>query len=62
MNLTVDKPSWPLSSYAPAKYEPMLVAGLDQSFEELRVNAAKALKEGKINEYVSNLQHSETFD
>ncbi|KAF5322519.1 hypothetical protein D9619_000184 [Psilocybe cf. subviscida] len=51
MNLTVDKPSWPLSSYAPAKYEPMLVAGLDQSFEELRVNAAKALKEGKINEY-----------
>jgi nucleoporin NUP42 len=47
-----DKPSWPLSSYGAAKYEPVVIAGLDESPEELRVKAVTALKAGTINEYV----------
>ena len=48
-----EKPLWPLSSYAPSKHEPLLLAGLDESPEELRVKAFTALKAGNINEYVS---------
>jgi nucleoporin NUP42 len=47
-----DKPLWPLSSYGAAKYEPIVIGGLDESPEELRVKAVTALKAGTINEYV----------
>ena len=48
----VDKPLWPLSSYGPAKSEPNLLSGLDESPEELRVRAVTALRAGNTNEYV----------
>ena len=48
----VDKPNWPLSSYGPAKGEPNLVRGLDESAEELRWRAVSALKAGNVAEYV----------
>jgi nucleoporin NUP42 len=48
----VDKPIWSLSSYGPAKYEPNLVSGVDESFEELRVKATLALKNNAGQEYV----------
>lgn len=48
----VEKPLWGLSSYAPAKLEPNLISGLDMSFEELRVNAAIALQNNTVPEYV----------
>ena len=44
---------WPLSSYAPSKHEPLLIAGLDESPEELRVKAVAAVASGNINAYVS---------
>lgn len=47
-----DKPLWPLSSYGAAKYEPIVIGGLDESPEELRVKAVTVLKAGSINEYV----------
>lgn len=47
-----EKPLWPLTSYGPAKYQPALIAGLDESLEELRARAATALKAGTIEEYV----------
>ncbi|KIM35004.1 hypothetical protein M413DRAFT_449956, partial [Hebeloma cylindrosporum] len=47
-----EKPLWPLSSYGPSKHEPLLLAGLDESPEELRVKAVAALKAGNINEYL----------
>ena len=50
----IDKPMWPLSSYAPAKHEPLLIPGLDESPEELRVKAAAAVASGNINSYVSS--------
>ena len=46
---------WPLSSYAPSKHEPLLIPGLDESPEELRVKAATAVVSGNINAYVSPL-------
>ncbi|KZT29505.1 hypothetical protein NEOLEDRAFT_605845 [Neolentinus lepideus HHB14362 ss-1] len=52
MTPQVDKPMWPLSSYGPAKHEPLLVAGLDESPEELRVKAMLELKSGTVNEYI----------
>lgn len=52
-DLSSDKPLWPLSSYGPAKFEPNIVAGLDESMEELRVRAALALNAGNSNDYVS---------
>lgn len=61
MNPAFEKPIWPLSSYAPAKNEPLLVTGLDQSFEELRVRASQALKAGNVNEYVSSCTSLITF-
>jgi nucleoporin NUP42 len=48
----VDKPLWPLSSYGPAKFEPVLIANLDESPDELRVRAVMASKAGSINDYV----------
>ncbi|KAG5644807.1 hypothetical protein DXG03_007629 [Asterophora parasitica] len=48
-----DKPLWPLSTYAPAKHEPNLLAGLDESAEELRVRAYTANQSGKGAEYVA---------
>ena len=52
LRVGVDKPLWSLSSYGPAKFEPNLVTGLDMSFEELRVNAAMALQNNTVAEYV----------
>lgn len=49
----IDKPIWPLSSYAPAKYEPILLGGLDESPEELRFRAFSANQSGAFTEYVS---------
>ena len=57
----IDKPIWPLSSYAPAKHEPLLITGLDESPEELRVKAAAAVASGNINAYVS-LLFTRVFD
>jgi len=52
-DLSSDKPLWPLSCYGPAKFEPNIISGLDESMEELRVRAALALIAGNSNEYVS---------
>lgn len=52
-DLTSDKPLWPLSTYGPAKHEPNLLPGLDESMEELRVRAVRALGAGNVQEYVS---------
>ncbi|KAH6914552.1 hypothetical protein BKA70DRAFT_1556976 [Coprinopsis sp. MPI-PUGE-AT-0042] len=48
-----DKPMWPLSSYGPAKGEPLVISGLDLSFEEMRCKAFEANKAGNAQEYVS---------
>lgn len=54
----MEKPLWPMSSYGPAKYEPILVSNLDESPEELRVRAMTAIKSGSISDYVhSPLSH-----
>lgn len=50
----MDKPIWPLSSYGPAKHEPILLGGLDESPEELRVRAFTAKQSGNFDEYVSD--------
>lgn len=47
-----EKPLWPLSSYGPSKYEPIVISGLDESPEELRLKAVTALKAGTTDEYV----------
>ncbi|KAF9235577.1 hypothetical protein BU15DRAFT_77894 [Melanogaster broomeanus] len=47
-----DKPLWPLSSYGPAKHEVVVIGGLDESPEELRLKAVTALKTVTIHEYV----------
>ncbi|KAJ3574690.1 hypothetical protein NP233_g1601 [Leucocoprinus birnbaumii] len=52
-DLSSDKPLWPLSSYGPAKNEPNLLSGLDESMEELRVRAVLALKAGNSAEYAA---------
>ncbi|KAF8634628.1 hypothetical protein AX15_000805 [Amanita polypyramis BW_CC] len=49
----MDKPLWPLSSYGPAKGEPNVLAGLDISPDELRVQATSALRGGNVNEYIT---------
>ena len=48
----MEKPSWPLTSYGPAKCDPTLVTELDESAEELRVKGAEAFKAGSMNDYV----------
>lgn len=48
----VDRPTWVLSSYGPAKHQPTIITGLDLSQEELRVRAAQAMKAGTVQEYV----------
>lgn len=52
LTLGQEKPLWPLTSYGPVKCQPMLIGGVDESFEELRVLAVAALKSGAINDYV----------
>jgi nucleoporin NUP42 len=47
-----EKPLWPLTSYGPAKHQPPLIGGLEESFEELRVRAVTAVKSGTTNDYV----------
>lgn len=47
----VDKPLWPLTSFAPSKYSPTVITGLDESPEELRVRASQAIKNGNVSEY-----------
>jgi nucleoporin NUP42 len=47
-----EKPMWPLTSYGPGKFQPLLVGGLDESFEELRLRAVTAIKSGITDEYV----------
>ena len=54
-DLKADKPSWPLSSYGPAKSEKNLLPSLDESPEELRFKAVIAMQSGNINEYVRTL-------
>jgi nucleoporin NUP42 len=51
-DIKADKPSWPLSSYGPAKQEKNLLPTLDESPEELRLKAVTAMRNGNINEYV----------
>jgi len=48
-----DKPSWLLSSYGAAKYEPTLLTGIDESPEELRFRSFVAQQAGNAAEYVS---------
>ena len=50
-----DKPSWPLSTYGPAKGEKNLLPPLDESPEELRFKAVTATRNGNISEYVCTL-------
>ena len=50
-----DKPSWPPSSYGPAKHEKNLLPPLDESPEELRFKAVTAMRNGNNNEYVRTL-------
>lgn len=47
-----DRPAWLLSSYGPAKYEPNLVSGIDESFEELHLKATLALASNSVQDYV----------
>ncbi|KAG9317872.1 hypothetical protein JVU11DRAFT_2100 [Chiua virens] len=47
-----EKPLWPLSSYGPAKFEPVLINGLDESPEELHLKAVTAIKAGTTEEYI----------
>lgn len=47
-----ERPSWPLATYGPAKYQPNLLPGLDESPEELRVRAALAAQTNTTAEYV----------
>ncbi|KAM6490734.1 hypothetical protein JOM56_014077 [Amanita muscaria] len=53
LSVGVDKPAWPLSTYGPAKNEPNLLGGLDESPEELRVRAVTTLRAGSANEYMT---------
>ena len=44
-----DKPTWPLSSYGPAKHVPTLVGGLDESPEEqVRIRLSEAVDMGRL--------------
>ena len=43
LTLGQEKPLWPLTSYGPVKCQPMLIGGLDESFEELRVLDRKSV-------------------
>ncbi|KAF8885798.1 hypothetical protein BD779DRAFT_658960 [Infundibulicybe gibba] len=54
----VDRPIWPLTCYGPAKYEPTLLSGLDESPEELRFKAFTATKAGNMQEYVRYIHSS----
>ncbi|KAG8890479.1 hypothetical protein FRB98_007826 [Tulasnella sp. 332] len=49
----VEKPTWPLSSYGPAKNEPVYVTGLDMSPEEMRLKAYEARKLNQNTQYAA---------
>ncbi|KAN0126678.1 hypothetical protein V8E52_000318 [Russula decolorans] len=53
-----DKPSWPLSSYGPAKHEKNLLPPLDESPEEFRIKAVTAMRNGNISEYLQHEQNA----
>jgi nucleoporin NUP42 len=57
LNPSIDKPSWPLSSYGPSKYAATFIGGLDLSPEELRVRGAMAVVNGTLNDYVRDFIH-----
>ncbi|KAH9994138.1 hypothetical protein BJV74DRAFT_832241 [Russula compacta] len=57
-DFTGDKPSWPLSSYGPAKHEKNLLPRLDESPEELRFKAITAMQNGNVNEYLQYEQNA----
>ncbi|THH21029.1 hypothetical protein EUX98_g8472 [Antrodiella citrinella] len=62
-DLAQEKPLWPLSSYGPAKGAPTLVAGFDESPEELRVKAVTAMKANNFQEYTNyEAQHFSIAD
>ncbi|KAJ6524268.1 hypothetical protein DFH09DRAFT_1189749 [Mycena vulgaris] len=46
-----ERPMWPFTSYGPAKFEPTVLHGLDESPEELRLKATNAMKAGNVHEY-----------
>lgn len=51
-DLEHERPIWPLSTYGPAKYQPTLMSGLDDSPEELRVKSVEAARSGTTQDYV----------
>ncbi|EIW73427.1 hypothetical protein TREMEDRAFT_73071 [Tremella mesenterica DSM 1558] len=50
-DLKTELPTWILSSYGAAKYEPNLFAGMDMSQEEMRWKCVQAVKRGTPQEY-----------
>lgn len=56
-DVSKERPTWPLSCYAPSKFEPTMVTGLDSSMEELRWKAVQAKASGAEGEYVSASAH-----
>ena len=50
--LEKERPIWPISSFAPAAHDPILLDVGDISPEEMRVHAYKLIGEGKLEEYV----------
>jgi nucleoporin NUP42 len=61
-DVKADKPSWPLSSYGPAKNEQNLLPPLDESPDELRFKAITAIRNGIINEYVRRSRYIRSSD
>ncbi|KAI0303905.1 hypothetical protein BC826DRAFT_980308 [Russula brevipes] len=57
-DVKADRPSWPLSSYGPAKHEQNLLPPLDESPDELRFKAVTAIRNGTINEYLQYEQNA----
>ncbi|KAG8925190.1 hypothetical protein FRC02_009867 [Tulasnella sp. 418] len=48
----VDKPTWPFSSYGPAKGEATYIVGVDMSPEEMRLRAYEAKSNNQFDQYV----------
>ena len=55
LDVKIDRPSWPLSSYGPAKFQETIIGHLDESPEELRVKAAQAAKANAYSDYVRRI-------
>lgn len=60
-DLTTDRPTWPLSSFGPAKNEPNLLDGLDVSPEELQLKFYEARQLNDPSKYVCLLLENETL-